>query len=160
MDQMASSFAVAEILSQSNGDGVLSQGITNSMVFYLGQLKIVSAPSHTGKIYSPQPMYNDAHDIGSYSTTFGFTKYFQCFSQCLKHLIESFGGMESPKFKNTLIQLSGDFNRTPREDEGGSDHAGEGVFTYFGGSINGPLIGGACKINTKRISGLANPTGI
>lgn len=149
LDQMASSFAVAEILSQSNGSGVLSQGITNSMVFYLGQLKIYSAHAHTNGVFSNQPHYNDAHNIGSYPTTFGFTKYYQCFSQCLKLLITSFGGMNSEKFRNTLIQLSGDFNRTPRDDEAGSDHASEGVFTYFGGAINGPLLGGACKVNTK-----------
>ena len=149
MNQLASCFAVAEILSQSNGDGVLSQGITNSMVFYLGQLKINSAIAHNSNVFSNQPLYNDAHNVGVYATTFGFTKYYQCFCQCLKLLIESFGGLNSDKFKNTLIQFNGDFNRTPRKDLGGSDHAGEGVFTYFSGSINGPLLGGACKVDTE-----------
>ena len=58
---------MAEILSQSNGEGVLSQGITNSMVFHLGAIKFnklyLSNNAYRASAYSSFSI--DSHKVGS-----------------------------------------------------------------------------------------------
>jgi len=156
IDQMASAFALTEVLCKSNGDGVLEHGLTNSTVSYTGEIKLkkIYGIDQDGKFYNftDKQISNDCHEIGSLLTTYGFTKYYLSLSTCLGSLIkDGLGGFSSEKFKNTIIQFSGDFNRTPRVDEGGSDHGNSTVYTYFSGAIDGPLLAGANKVNSKSI---------
>jgi hypothetical protein len=56
-------------------------------------------------------------------------------------------------FDDTIINISGEFNRRPRLDGSGSDHNWEGGnLTMYSGSINGPHVLGNIRSSTGEAS--------
>ena len=86
---------------------------------------------------------NDTHDVGSVVTLLAASKYYYAILSCLTELKYSIGD----KFSKTILQVQGEFNRTPRTDESGSDHDSANVISFFSGKIsNGPYAGGPAEI--------------
>ena len=89
---------------------------------------------------------NDLHGFGSVITLLACSKYYLAFLSCLTELKISIG----EKFNKTLIQFQGEFNRTPRANESGSDHDTSNVISFFTGKVsNGPYAGGAACLGLQ-----------
>ena len=139
-DLMASSFAVTELILSTFEN---NQQFTHSIVCDLGNNILRSAEMYLledrqRRTLSNFNARNDSHYTGR-TTLYNFSKFYCSFAACLGELIiNKMGGLNSPQFKNTLIQYSSDFNRSPRIDQTGSDHSNHGVLTYFSGAIQNP----------------------
>lgn len=68
----------------------------------------------------------DDHETGGMATLMLNSMAFRAMSACLLEFIDAIGEEE---FNNTVIHLSGEFNRSPRSDGSGSDHAGNAQST-------------------------------
>lgn len=82
----------------------------------------------------------DLHQSGSIFTMLHHTKYFRALSACLYEMIGKLKSVTLANGKNmfdhTVISVCSDFNRSPRNDQSGSDHGWQGSNnTFFSGMI-------------------------
>jgi Protein of unknown function (DUF1501) len=126
INYLASTMAVTEY--------VLLNNLSKSIAFAMGDATNLVAPG--GGIFSPT---NDQHYTGLFPTTFLTPLRHRACMACiaeLKHQLVMAG-----KFNDTVIMMSGEFNRNPRLDMSGSDHGSTGTnHTLYCGAFDGPLI--------------------
>jgi hypothetical protein len=96
---------------------------------------------------------NDAHNTGAMLQFYVFTHMVRAYSACVYELVQVLKAKNL--FNQTIIQLSSDFSRCPREEGGispGSDHAGNCSYTQIiNGEIEGPSVtGNIYDIDTSR----------
>lgn len=124
--KICSSFAMLEISIMEN--------LSNSLSLGIGEIQ-----SSRGILSND----NDLHDFGSVLTLYSSSKYYLSLLSCLSELKNTIGS----KFQKTLIQYQGEFNRTPRNNEVGSDHDSSNVISFFTGKVtSGPFAGGPAKL--------------
>ena len=81
----------------------------------------------------------DAHQWGAISQVIVMTSFYACLSACLLELIDQFKA--AGIYKDSLIQFSGEFERRPRKDGSGSDHAGHAsTVSLWSGKIDGAQV--------------------
>lgn len=131
---LAESMAITEFLLTEK----LCSSVTN-MIQNLESLKFNDLYVRTS---------NDSHGLGTISTLFLFSKFYQAFTACLHELVETL--KDHHLFEDTVIQISGDFNRTARANGSGSDHAWHGSNTSFiSGKIDRHMILGNTTAEIK-----------
>lgn len=127
--RMAENFALSEILL-----GDLTSTVTLGM------------PPLTG-LQHGSGLFNTTHDehrigaaVSAISTTLFYRALLGCTSAFVAHL------KSKKMFENTVIQISSEFNRTPRIDGSGSDHGFMGsAVTLISGKFNKPAVIGNIK---------------
>ena len=87
---------------------------------------------------------NDGHNNGAMTSMFMYSKYYQAIAAGLNEFRTFLEGIG--EFDKSVIQLSGDFNRSARYDGRGSDHAWMGTnTTVLSGMIKDHAILGNCS---------------
>lgn len=90
---------------------------------------------------------NDGHNNGAMTSLFLYSKYFQAIAAGLnefRNFLTQIG-----EFDKTVIQLSGDFNRSARFSGSGSDHGWQGTnSTVLSGMVKEHAILGNCTART------------
>ena len=115
-------FAMAEFLLINN--------LTSSLTIEPGTL-----------IFSGQDLYQDAHNQGRMLEVPGFTFYHRAYAACTLELIDQLKAKNM--FNDTVVVNMSDFNRAPRKDGSGSDHARySGSYTIWSGAVKGPEVVG------------------
>jgi hypothetical protein len=110
---------------------------------------------HMGRLNTANPGNNDHHFYGAIPSTIVTIKQIRAFYACLHELITRFkavsagtapNGSSLNLFDRTLIQVSGDFNRSARNDMKGSDHGYNGSnYSLHSGMIDGIKLVGKIK---------------
>lgn len=138
---MANSFALAETLTEFN----LSNILTFSLRGFSDLLKkVTTSNSENNRFVLPL----DLHYTGSIPTLLLMSKYFQCLSACLYELTQYLKNKNI--FDQSVIQISSEFGRLPRLNEGGSDHATEAnTVSIFSGKINQYTLMGDIFVNSN-----------
>lgn len=81
----------------------------------------------------------DGHYLGSHTSLFYYTKFYRALSSTTNELINSLKSVSNGQgnmFDKSIITLTGDFNRQPRNDSSGADHGSDGSnFTILSGMI-------------------------
>jgi hypothetical protein len=91
-------------------------------------------------------MSNDQHYTGLYPSTYFNILRHRAVAACLAELIEQLKAANL--FNNTVISLSGEFNRNPSVDLTGSDHGWTGKsVSLYSGAFSGPLIVGNLTVD-------------
>ena len=133
---MARAFALAEF--------VLTRGLSNSISVGIGAAERLI-------VNDAEVAHNvDEHFTGNMISTLVNTYSARALAACL---LEFFDVLKATKggqlFDDTVINVSGEFNRRPRLDGSGSDHNWEGGnLTMYSGSINGPHVLGNIRAST------------
>ena len=87
---------------------------------------------------------HDSHFSGSIPTMYFNTLLFRAVSACTLELIDNL--KSTGQWNDTVIELSGEFNRSPKVADGGSDHGWQGKsITFLSGQIPGPKIIGTIR---------------
>lgn len=139
--QVARAFALAEFVLVNN----LSDSITIGLGGISG-IKVQTAASTSTMNHS-----NDEHFTGKMATLLLNTYWAKAQAACMLELIDRLkaAGM----FGNTVMNISGEFNRRPRTSGIGADHGQEATtYSFYSGAIKGPYVVG--NIRTE----LANQT--
>ncbi|MEL6189154.1 MAG: hypothetical protein AAFU79_31420, partial [Myxococcota bacterium] len=81
----------------------------------------------------------DEHGMGSMISVLLNMKWYTAFSACL---LEFFDQLKTAQiFRDTVVEVSGEFGRSARPDGSGSDHGWPGKMTsFYSGLIQGPLV--------------------
>ena len=93
---------------------------------------------------------HDQHNSGSLATIYFNTLLYRAVSACTLELVDQLKAKGI--WKDTVIEMASEFNRSPKFADGGSDHGWQGKsVTYFSGAINNPLILGPIRrtLNNK-----------
>lgn len=121
----ADKFALAELAITEN----ISSAVSGRLLHFAGL-------SANGGTISER---NDQHDSGSLTGLLNNTKMYFVLSACMAELINSL--KVANLFNQTVVHLGGEFNRMPRPDLVGSDHAPTaGSATIWSGMVQGPLV--------------------
>jgi hypothetical protein len=124
--KMAENFAVGELLLDK---------VTSNMV--------LSFPALSG-LTSGKGNFNmthDQHDHGAVMSTIGTTLFYRAFLSCLTEFTAEL--KTKGLFERTVIHISAEFNRTPKADKSGADHAFMGSnATLISGMIGAPAVVG------------------
>lgn len=170
---LANEFAIAE-LAVRNGLGA-SIVISPASFFNLTLPRAIpetavkvdpdSPAGQTRFIYSTDPAdapvdkpnfvgFIDAHDSGSLLSTLIFSVYFRALSACLHSLIEALKNTNGTDlFKDTLIHISCEFNRSPRNNLTGGDHGFYGATqSFLSGRIEGSRFVGDIRVAARAAS--------
>ena len=132
---LSHSFCILEFL--------LKEKLTSGITIDLGSL-IRLKKSETINFNSS----NDSHRTGAIANLFLFSKYYQAFSAGLYELRRFL--KDNNLFDQTLLQISGDFNRNSKTNGSGSDHGWQGSnTTLFSGMIEKHQIAGNIKAQTN-----------
>jgi hypothetical protein len=120
---------------------------------------------HMGGVTGANPGNNDHHFYGAIPSTIVTIKQIRAFYACLHELITRFKAVSSGTapngsslnlFDRTVIQVSGDFNRSARTDMTGSDHGYNGAnYSLHSGMINGIKLVGKIKSDPGQRGGQA-----
>lgn len=131
--RIPSLFAVAEFLAENKLSSSL-QGRVNNMTAKIA----TSAGGNAGN----RGITHDQHNVGVMITTMTNALMYRAISSCLYEFIQNRKTSgKGYRFDDTVIRLSGDFNRSPRKDGSGSDHGFQGqVNSIFSGKIKSPQI--------------------
>lgn len=95
----------------------------------------------------------DEHTVNCVSACYTNSLWNRGFAACLLELSDVL--KQHNMWDDTIIQVNGEFGRTPKNTGTGSDHALDVEFTYFGGSLDGNTFSG----NTLRESTRTNYLG-
>lgn len=129
---LASSFALAEL--------VVTENICSSVTGPIEHLSNLSANGGTIR------EGNDQHFSGSLATLLLNAKVFVAVGACLAEFVAVLKAQGL--FNQTVIHLGGEFNRSPKSGDGGSDHGPQaGSATILSGMVNGPLVIGNVRQN-------------
>ncbi len=81
----------------------------------------------------------DEHDIGVMLSLITNAKFYTALSSCLLELIDQLRA--AGVFDDTIIEVAGEFSRSPLPEGEGSDHGWPGkVSSFYGGRIQGPHV--------------------
>ncbi len=138
ISNMAASFAIAEF--------VATRDLSTSMSLGMGTFNGLN-------INGVSTVHNrDEHFTGKFASILINSYWARAHAACLLELIDRLG----TKWNETIINVSGEFNRSPRTDGSGSDHNYQGAnYTFYSGAIKGPAVVG----NIKKSTGNAGYTG-
>lgn len=129
---LAEAFALAEL--------VVTENICNSVTAPIQHFSNLSANGGT------TAERNDQHDSGSLAGLLLNTKLYLAIGACMAEFISVLKAQNL--FNQTVVHLGGEFNRMPRPDMGGSDHAPiAGSGTIWSGIVQGPLVIGNVRQN-------------
>lgn len=124
--RMAEHFAVTEY--------VILNDLSRSISLSLGQMSNLSLNGNTSRISR-----FDEHNTGKMITLYMNTMYYRALASCVLELIDQLKA--NSLFNDTVIDVGGEFNRSPRRNMFGSDHGWQGAsVTVYSGAIQGPLI--------------------
>ncbi len=130
---LAEHFAVAEFC--------LLNGYSNSIHINAGALFNLHPQINGSPAAGFGQMFQnpDMHFHGIFPGTYLSALYYCALSACLYELINKLKSRSL--FNDTVIHLAGEFNRKPRQDGTGSDHAPQASnVSIWSGSVQGPLI--------------------
>ena len=123
---------------------VLRNKLSASIAFSVGSIGPFIRQSDGALMDS---MGNDQHFSGLYPSTYFNILRHRAIAACLMELIEQLKA--ASLFNNTVISLSGEFNRNPSADMLGSDHGWTGKsVSLYSGAFSGPLIVGNLSVDT------------
>ena len=134
--QMAENFAIAELLT---GD------VSSTMTLSFRPLTGLSRDGSPTALFN---MTHDQHSVGVKVSVINTTLFYRAFLGCMTELVKSLKG--KGLFDKTVIHVSAEFNRTPREDGSGADHGFMAGNTTL---ISGMISNVACVGNV-----VANPS--
>lgn len=133
---IASSFALAEF--------VLTRGLSDSLT--LGMGTPVRLNINGGSVNNN----SDEHFTGKMVSLLVNTCMARAHAACLLEFIDVLKAPANDLFDETIVNVSGEFNRRPRTDGTGSDHNWEGAnYTMYSGCFQGPKIIGNIKAKTS-----------
>ncbi len=125
IERMAEHFAVAEYVIANN----LSESVTISPRF-------ISGLAAVGGNANQAP---DEHNVGRMPSLIINVMYYRALSSCLYELIQQL--KNNGLFQDTVIDVGGEFNRSPKNNGTGSDHGWQGAScAIYSGIINGPIV--------------------
>lgn len=131
---LAHTLTIAEFLIQNR--------LTSAMTLQLSSLRNLQIGSKNISLT------NDGHQNGTLTSMFFYSKMFQAIAAGLnefKNFLEGIG-----EFDKSVIQLSGDFNRSAKYSGGGSDHGWMGSnTTVLSGMVKDHIVLGNCKGRTS-----------
>jgi hypothetical protein len=117
---------------------VLRNRLSTSVAFGVGQISPFIRESDGAAL---EGMTNDQHFVGIYPSLYFNLLRFRANYACLCELIDQL--KTANMFNDTIISLSGEFNRNPDLTLSGSGHGFTGKSSsFFSGAFNGPLIVG------------------
>lgn len=162
IDNLAESMAVAEYM--------VTQGLSSSVNVQMANFNNVlyqSAYNPTTKTSRASVRGGhsvDAHFTGSHAGVILFSRYYRAVSACLYELIAQLksvqvGGGQN-LFDRTVMTVTSDFNRIPRNDGSGADHGWKGSnYTMLSGMVDQLTVAGNVMTNgdTRGTWGLAGP---
>ncbi|RYD84123.1 MAG: DUF1501 domain-containing protein [Verrucomicrobiaceae bacterium] len=129
---VAESFAIAEYL--------LCNGYSSSVVAGCHGIVGLNVPGYATWGW-------DEHSAGTSISLIANSFAFRCVASCLYELTQKL--TEAKVFDETLIQLGGEFSRSPRVDQLGADHSPDGnVISLISGAIRSPCVIGNTKPST------------
>lgn len=109
--------------------------------------------SRKGTFYYLNRFQFDSHGCGALMTLLGTSLIYHSLGSCLLELIDQMKAMKSDGqslFDQSVIHVSAEFSRMPRDKLDGSDHGWVGhVSSLYSGLINGPLVLGNIYRETK-----------
>ncbi|MCB9024867.1 MAG: DUF1501 domain-containing protein [Bdellovibrionaceae bacterium] len=130
---MAENFAVSEY--------VILNDLSRSISMNTSSLFKLNTNGNTQERFSL-----DQHNSGKMICLYLNTMYFRAFSACLLELIDQLKAADL--FSETVIDVSSEFNRSPKNSGTGSDHGWQGASTtIYSGAFGSPLILGNLKSN-------------
>jgi hypothetical protein len=130
---MSHTLTISEFLLQNKLTSALTLNWSNLRNVQIGDKKI-----------NPT---NDGHSNGTLASMFLYSKMYQAIASGLNEFKNFLSSID--QFDKTVIQLSGDFNRSARFDGSGSDHGWKGTnTTVMSGMIKEHGIVGNCKTYT------------
>jgi hypothetical protein len=139
MPGLANSFAFTEFVLKRKLSSSISFTTGGGIGPFVRESDLVAAAS----------MGNDQHSAGFYPSLYFNVLHHRAVYACLMELVEQLKGANL--FSDTVISLSGDFNRNPRVDMTGSDHGFTGKgFAFLSGAFNGPLIVGNLRNDERK----------
>lgn len=118
--------------------------------FALIEYIIKNELSRSISVSTPQPtqilvnngrlaMIFDQHFVGGIPALYVNTIFYRALSACLLELTEQLKSVG--KFDSTVIDVSGEFNRNPRNDRSGSDHGYLGAsMALYSGLVQSPIV--------------------
>lgn len=122
---MADSFALAEF--------ALTEKLSNSICAHVGGLTGLKV---NGENFDWNP---DEHSCGALMSLTGNTVWYGAFGACLLELVTRLKSVGI--FKDTVIQVGAEFNRSPQDDGGGSSHGYQAQsYAIYSGMVDGPLV--------------------
>ena len=129
---MAQSFALAEF--------VMSKNLSDSLTLGMGSIVGLNV---NGATVNHNP---DEHFTGRMPSLLLNTYLARAHAACLLEFIDRLKSPAIAAWGETVINVSGEFNRRPRADGTGADHAHEaGSYTLYSGCVSGPKIIGNIK---------------
>ena len=130
---MAEHFAVAEY--------VILNDLSRSVSLQLGTLNGLSTSGNDQANFR-----FDEHNTGGMVSLYLNSMYYRALASCLLELIDQL--KSAGLYEETVLDVGGEFNRSPRRNAGGSDHGWQGASVcLYSGAINGPLVIGNLKAN-------------
>ncbi|MEC9282374.1 MAG: DUF1501 domain-containing protein [Bdellovibrionota bacterium] len=143
LDNLADIFTAAEY--------ALNNGMSNSVhIRVLPWLRL--NVSHSAGVSVLNHSF-DAHTFGAMTQIMLMNSFYACFAGCMIELIDQLKA--TGVFNDTVIQFSGEFERRPRQNGIGSDHAGEAqTISLWSGKIDGAqVIGNVQNSNSSTYYG-------
>jgi hypothetical protein len=135
IEGLAANFALA--------DFILINNLSNSVTLQPGYMRDIQINRNSIGFVHP-----DEHNTGRIPSLLLNAHYDAALSSCLLQLISRLKAAEI--FNDTVIQVGSEFNRLPRDDGGGSDHASFGASTvFYSGMISGPMVIGNIVFGDK-----------
>ncbi len=150
ISNLAGGMAVAEFM--------LTSGYSSTLNIAIGGVENVKLQSYTdssGTTADKSWGFGlDMHSTGSDLQLVVMAKYTRAYMACMNELITRLKATAVPGggnlFDKTMIQTSGDFNRTARADRKGSDHGYESsVVSWFSGMVQNLTLAGNIKSETN-----------
>jgi hypothetical protein len=123
---------------------LLGMGYSAAVTSVIGAfgVNIMTANDNTYFGFSP-----DEHITGSGISVIVNTFYYRALAACLLELISAFKAKGI--FENTVVHLTSEFPRMPRNDGAGSDHGvASGLYTLFSGAFSKPLVVGNIQVDS------------
>ncbi len=137
---MAEAFALAEF--------VLTRGLSSSMTLGIGNVTGLQMGN------TVRSLSKDEHFTGKMVSLIANTYFARAHAACMLEFMDQLKAANL--FSNTVINVSGEFNRSPQNSGFGSDHGEQGgSLALYSGCIGSPIIIG----NIRADSPVANHTG-
>lgn len=144
---MAEGFAIAEY--------IVTENLSSSLILVMNDiinLNLSSLNYHTfedAAVGNLQHLNFDSHETGSHASLYLYSQFYRAFAANLYEFIRVLKNKNL--YKDSIIQLSSEFNRAARTAGHGSDHGFNGSGTSFYSGMfetgNGPLVIGNVKNN-------------
>ena len=120
---------------------VLKNQLSSSIAFGVGSIGPFIRESDNAAMES---MGNDQHQSGVYPSTYFNILTHRAIATCLMELSDRLKAANM--WNDTVVGISGEFNRNPKVDLTGSDHGFTGKsLSLYSGAFNGPLVVGNIK---------------